>query len=78
MAMQGHLKNGFSVMLRAQDIGIPAILLSLVWNTGRLEKCVSGYMWIVVKYFLFCLKFLHGDNKEIICPADQGNPLEIL
>ena len=45
--------------------------------------CVSGLMEFqnrVGRFFLFCSKFLYGDDRETICPNGEipGNPLKSL
>ena len=50
---------------------------------GRKKKCVSGRMEFqnrVGRFFLFCSKFLYGDDRETICPNEEisGSPLKSL
>ena len=45
--------------------------------------CVSGHMEFqnrVDRFFLFCSKFLYGDDRETICPNGEilRNPLKSL
>ena len=50
----------------------------------KAEKiCVSGHMEFynrVGRFFLFCSKFLYGDDRETICPNREipGSPLKSL
>ena len=47
------------------------------------KKSVSGYMefqneTVIVGFFLFCSKFIHGNNRETVCMNGEisRNPLK--